>query len=197
MKLVFATHNAHKVAEAGQLLPKTTTLLSLNDIGCFEEIPETGATLEENAQIKANYVMERYGYPCFADDTGLLVDALDGAPGVYSARYAGEPPSSRANIIKLLAALKGQTNREASFKTVISLNLGTSQVLFTGEVIGHITEEPLGGQGFGYDPIFRPNGHDRTFAQLPLSVKNEIGHRGKAMRALVQYLSQYHTDHPH
>ncbi len=188
MELVFATHNKNKFKEVQLLLPKHITLRSLDDIGCNDEIPETADTIEGNAIIKANYVTENYGYACFADDTGLMVDALDGAPGVYSARYAGTNKSSEDNMDKLLAEMEGQTNRDARFKTTIALHLERQKVLFNGIVLGEITMEKSGEGGFGYDPIFKPKGYDKTFAELPISVKNEISHRGKAMKQLIDYL---------
>ncbi len=188
MELVFATHNKNKFKEVQLLLPKHITLRSLDDIGCIDEIPETADTIEGNAIIKANYVTEHYGYPCFADDTGLIVDALDGAPGVYSARYAGPGKSSEDNMDKLLAEMEGMTHREARFKTTIALHLDREKVLFNGVVLGEITTEKSGEEGFGYDPIFKPQGFDKTFAELPITVKNEISHRGKAMKQLITYL---------
>lgn len=190
MKLVFATHNQHKFKEVALLLPAHIELLSLTDIGCFDDIPETSETLEGNAQLKADFVSEHFGLPCFADDTGLLVDALHGAPGVHSARYAGEKRNAEDNMNKLLTELKGSAIRSARFKTVIALNLENRKVLFEGLVEGEIIEERKGTEGFGYDPIFRPEGHDQTFAELPLSVKNEIGHRGRAIQKLINHLTQ-------
>lgn len=189
MELVFATHNKNKFKEVQLLLPKHITLRSLDDIGCYDEIPETADTIEGNAIIKANYVTEHYGYPCFADDTGLLVDALDGAPGVYSARYAGANKSSEDNMEKLLREMEGETNRDARFKTTIALHLERQKVMFNGIVLGEITTEKSGEGGFGYDPIFKPKGYDKTFAQLSITVKNEISHRGKAMKQLINYLN--------
>ena len=190
MKLVFATHNQHKFKEVALLLPAHIELVSLTDIGCFDDIPETSETLEGNAQLKANFVSQHFGLPCFADDTGLLVDALQGAPGVHSARYAGEKRSAEDNMNKLLTELKGSAIRSARFKTVIALNLENRKILFEGMVEGEIIEERKGTGGFGYDPIFRPEGHDQTFAELPLSVKNEIGHRGRAIQKLINHLTQ-------
>tara|TARA_R110002051_G_scaffold8870_1_gene36161 strand:+ start:6184 stop:6762 length:579 start_codon:yes stop_codon:yes gene_type:complete len=189
MELVFATHNKNKFKEVQLLLPKHITLRSLDDIGCYDEIPETADTIEGNAIIKANYVTEHYGYPCFADDTGLLVDSLDGAPGVYSARYAGANKSSEDNMEKLLKEMEGETNRDARFKTTIALHLERQKVMFNGIVLGEITTEKSGEGGFGYDPIFKPKGYDRTFAELSITVKNEISHRGKAMKQLIDYLN--------
>ena len=188
MKLVFATHNLHKLQEVSSLLPESIELLSLNDIGCKEEIHETGETLEDNAKIKADFVTSKYGYNCFADDTGLLVEALNGAPGVFSARYAGDQKDANDNIDKLLVDLKDKNNRAAKFKTVIVLNLNSGQKKFEGSVEGKILKARTGRKGFGYDPIFQPLGYDQTFAQLPLVIKNSISHRGKAMQALITYL---------
>lgn len=189
MNLVFATHNRNKLEEVQLLMPRHITLLSLDDIGCTEEIPETSETLEGNAKLKANFVTEKYGLPCFADDTGLLVDTLNGAPGVFSARYAGEQKSSSDNMNKLLLALQDKQDRSAKFKTVIVLNLKNGQTIFEGIVEGEITKRKHGQEGFGYDPIFRPNGFDKTFAELPISTKNEISHRGKAIKQLIDYLN--------
>lgn len=188
MKLVFATHNLNKLYEVQLLLPKHITLLSLDDIGCTKEIPETSDTLKGNAKLKADFVTEHYKMPCFADDTGLLVDALNGEPGVYSARYAGEQKNADDNMNKLLEALKGDANRAAHFKTVISLNLSNENHFFEGIVEGTITTEKQGEAGFGYDPIFRPNGYQETFAQLSTATKNKISHRGKAFRKLIDKL---------
>ena len=188
MKLVFATNNKNKILEVQQLLTDSIEIISLENIGCFEEIPETGDTIEENAIIKANYVTQKYGYDCFADDTGLEVDALNGTPGVLSARYAGEQRSSKDNMDKLLDALSNTTNRKAQFKTIIALNLNGRQHLFIGIARGEITLEKIGNQGFGYDPIFIPEGHTATFAQLSLEEKGLISHRGKATEQLINFL---------
>ncbi|HZJ19299.1 MAG TPA: non-canonical purine NTP diphosphatase [Pricia sp.] len=188
MKLVFATHNQNKFAEVKKLIPAHIDLMSLTDIGCTEEIPETGKTLEENARIKADYVTENFDLPCFADDTGLLVDALHGIPGVFSARYAGEQKSSEDNMDKLLAALKGEKERKARFTTVIALNLNKERHTFTGSVEGEILMKKQGDGGFGYDPLFRPAGYEKTFAELSVATKNQIGHRGKAIRQLLRFL---------
>ncbi len=188
MKLVFATHNQNKFAEVKKLIPAHINLVSLTDIGCTEEIPETGKTLEENARIKADYVTEKFGLSCFADDTGLLVDVLNGAPGVYSARYAGEQKNAGNNIDKLLAVLKDQSDRKARFTTIIVLNLAKNQNIFEGSVDGEITMEKQGDGGFGYDPIFRPANYEKTFAELSVATKNQIGHRGKAIRQLLRFL---------
>ncbi len=190
MKLVFATHNQNKFNEVKELLPTYITLVSLTDIDCHDEIPETAETLEGNAQLKADYVTQNYGLPCFADDTGLLVDELNGAPGVYSARYAGDKKDSDDNMNKLLAELKGSKDRSARFKTIVALNLYEDNILFTGIAEGEITTTKSGLKGFGYDPIFQPKGYDKTFAELPLKTKNEISHRGKAIQQLVSFLSK-------
>ena len=188
MKLVFATHNDHKLKEVQQLLPDSIELLSLDDIGCFDEIPEIGATLEENAKIKADFVTQTYGFNCFSDDTGLLVDALDGRPGVFSARYAGEGKNAQDNMVKVLKEMKDQTDRNAHFKTVIHLNWNGEPYVFEGIVEGEITHTQYGEGGFGYDPIFKPLGYDSTFGELPPETKNIISHRGKAVQKLVAFL---------
>ena len=188
MKLVFATNNKNKILEVQQLLPSTIEIISLESIGCLEEIPETADTIEENAIMKANYVTRNYGYDCFADDTGLEVEALNGAPGVFSARYAGKQRNSEDNMNKLLEALTHKTNRNAQFKTVIALNINGEQQLFTGIASGEITLEKTGNQGFGYDPIFQPEGFEVTFAQLSLKEKGAISHRGKATEQLINFL---------
>ncbi len=190
MELVFATHNQGKLLEVQRLLPKSIKLLSLEDISCHEDIPETGETLEENALVKAEYVTSRYGYDCFADDTGLLVDTLNGAPGVLSARYAGPEKDPEANMAKLLREMAGAENRKAHFKTVIALIMQGKSKLFTGMAEGNIIEKARGDQGFGYDPIFSPLGDQRTFAEMSLSEKNRISHRGKALEKLITYLNQ-------
>lgn len=191
MDLVFATHNANKLKEVSLLLPKTIRLISLEDLGCHEEIPETELTLEANAQLKADYITHRYGISCFADDTGLIIDALNGAPGVHSARFAGEEKNSKKNMEKVLFELKNITSRTARFKTAIALNLNKKRILFEGVVEGTITKEKKGAEGFGYDPIFIPIGYDQTFAQLPIQIKNEISHRGKALQKLIAYLTKH------
>lgn len=187
-KLVFATHNDHKLREVQELLPKSIELLSLKDIGCDHEIPETGHTLAENAKIKADFVTNTYGLDCFSDDTGLLVDALDGRPGVYSARYAGEQKNAEDNMDKLLTELQGETNRKANFKTVIHLNLNGGGHTFEGVVDGMITDKKYGKKGFGYDPIFQPDGYENTFGELSPETKNTISHRGRAIQKLVEFL---------
>jgi XTP/dITP diphosphohydrolase len=188
MKLVFATHNANKLKEVQQLMPPNIELLSLDDIGCTEEIPETASTLQGNALIKARYVHQNYNYNCFADDTGLEVDSLGGAPGVYSARYAGPAQVAEDNIDKLLGELKGVDNRRAQFRTVIALITGGEELLFEGICQGEITLDTSGTEGFGYDPVFRPRGYKRTFAQMSMEEKGEISHRGRALKKLQEYL---------
>jgi XTP/dITP diphosphohydrolase len=190
MKLVFATHNKNKFTEVKAMLPHHIELLSLNDIGCDEDIPETADTIEGNAILKANYVRDKYNLNCFADDTGLEVKSLNNEPGVYSARYAGVSNDSTANIKKLLKNLEGKEDRSARFKTAIALNLEHEEIMFLGICEGVIIKEPRGDSGFGYDPIFQPKGFDKTFAQMTLTQKSEIGHRGKAMRQLIEYLSK-------
>ncbi|GGW40638.1 non-canonical purine NTP diphosphatase [Arenibacter certesii] len=193
MQLVFATNNRNKLQEVQKLFPPEITLLSLEDIGCHEEIEETESTLEGNAILKANFITKNYGYSCFADDTGLLVDALDGAPGVHSARYAGDQKNTEDNINKLLTNLEGESNRSAHFKTVIALNYNNEQFLFQGIVTGYLATERKGAKGFGYDPIFIPDGYDKTFAELSLDIKNQISHRAKATQQLLAF---FKTNHP-
>ncbi|KAA3621935.1 MAG: non-canonical purine NTP diphosphatase [Flavobacterium sp.] len=188
MKLVFATHNQNKFTEVKALLPGYIELLSLNDIDCDEDIPETAETIAENAIQKVEYVKLHYGMDCFADDTGLEVAALNNAPGVYSARYAGPGKDAQANMEKLLRELQDKKDRSARFKTVIALTLNNNPVLFQGICNGVITREARGTRGFGYDPVFQPEGYTQTFAEMPLTLKSEIGHRGKAMRQLIDYL---------
>ncbi|MBQ8364630.1 MAG: non-canonical purine NTP diphosphatase [Bacteroidaceae bacterium] len=190
MKLVFATNNKHKLQEVRDILGDRVEVLSLKDIDCNDEIPETGTTLEENALIKARWISEKYNCNCFADDTGLEVDALDGAPGVYSARYAGEECDSEANMLKLLQNLTGKTNRTAQFRTVIALIINREEYLFDGVVKGSISTEKMGEAGFGYDPIFVPQGYDLSFAQMGSDVKNSIGHRYRATEKLSIYLKE-------
>lgn len=187
-KIVFATNNAHKLREIRQIMGDCWHVMSLADIGCHADIPETADTLAGNAEQKARYVKEHFGYDCFADDTGLLVDALGGAPGVYSARYAGPGHDSQANMRLLLDNLHDVTDRNAHFSTVICLILGEDIRFFEGRVDGYITEEPSGTSGFGYDPVFRPEGFDGTFAEMTDGEKNAISHRGRATRQLIDYL---------
>ncbi len=187
MRLVFATNNAHKLNEVAAILGEGFELLSLADIGCNEDIPETSDTLTGNAIQKARYVKEHYGLDCFADDTGLEVEALGGAPGVHSARYAGDH-DSEANMTRLLNELKDNNNRNAQFRTVIALLIGEEEFLFEGIVKGHIIKERQGCEGFGYDPIFVPDGYNDSFAQLGMDVKNKISHRARATAKLVEFL---------
>lgn len=189
MKLVFATHNKNKFLEVQAMVPSHIELLSLTDIGCDEDIPETALTIEGNAKLKAQYVLEKYNLDCFADDTGLEVTALNNEPGVYSARYAGTPSNSQANIEKLIKKLGENPDRSARFKTVFALETQNTQEVFVGLCEGKIVE-PRGEAGFGYDPIFQPDGYQNTFAQMTLDQKSEIGHRGKAMRKLIDYLQK-------
>lgn len=189
MKIVFATHNPNKLKEVAAMLPHFD-LVSLTDINCHEEIPETATTLEGNAIIKADYVTKTYGLPCFADDTGLLVDALNGEPGVYSARYAGEHGNAEKNMNLLLANLAEQKNRQAHFKTVICLNINGEQHLFDGICKGTITAQKNGNEGFGYDPIFQPEGYKKTFAEMSLEEKGAISHRALAIQKLISFLQK-------
>ena len=189
-QIVFATNNKNKLREMREIMDGLFEVLSLGDIGCHEEIIEDADTIEGNAKIKADYVTNNYHVDCFADDTGLEVEALGGAPGVYSARYAGEHCSYQDNVDKMLAAMKGKTNRKAAFRTCIALNLDGKSYYFEGRCDGHITEEQRGTEGFGYDPIFQPDGYDQTFAELGHEVKNAISHRGRATQKLIEFLKE-------
>ena len=188
MKLVFATNNSNKLSEIRSLVPDGIKILSLKDINCNEELPETNPTLQENALQKARYVFDNYGFNCFADDTGLEIDALGGEPGVYSARYAGEDCSAEDNIKKVLSKLESEQERSAHFRTVIALIIDGKETLFEGECKGSITKTKSGGEGFGYDPIFTPNGYKTTFAEMTKDVKGSISHRGKVVDKLVDFL---------
>lgn len=189
MKIVFATNNEHKLSEIRAILGPQFEVVSLADIGCHEDIPETGTTLEDNALMKAKYIHDHYHIDCFADDTGLEVEALNGAPGVYSARYAGGAGhDSQANMNKLLAELGNNNNRKARFRTVIALILHGETTLFEGICNGDIIREKRGGEGFGYDPIFQPTGYEQTFAELGSDVKNHISHRARAVVKLAEFL---------
>jgi len=188
MQIVFATNNHNKLKEVQSMLPEYIQLLSLSDIGCTEEVPETQPTIDGNAIQKAEYIKTNYNHNCFADDTGLEVEALNGEPGVYSARYAGEQRSSEDNMEKLLSNLKNKNNRNAQFKTVIALHLNNKLHTFTGICKGEITENKQGEKGFGYDPIFKAKGYNKTFAEISLEEKNKIGHRGKAVAQLIKFL---------
>ncbi len=186
--LVFATHNKHKAAEIQQFVGDSFLIQTLDDIGCTEDIAETGSTLLENASIKSGYITNTYGFDCFADDTGLEVDSLDGAPGVYSARFAGEQRSDDDNMNLLLTKLQGISNRKACFHTVISLKWQGEEYLFDGYLHGTIATEKRGTNGFGYDPVFCPDGLNKTLAELPMDEKNAISHRTKAMKQLLNFL---------
>ncbi len=188
MELVFATNNLHKLEEVQSLLGKRIKLLSLKEIGCFEEIPEDFETLKENASQKANFIFDKYKINCFADDTGLEIDALNGEPGVYSARYAGESCSFEDNMNKVLDKMKGIESRKACFKTVIALILDGKEYYFEGQVNGEMLKEKVGLDGFGYDPIFKPEDYDLSFAQMSLDEKNKISHRARATMKLVEFL---------
>lgn len=190
MKLVFATNNKHKLDEVRKITAQhNIEVVSLADIHCHDEIPETADTLEGNALQKAQYIQDKFGLDCFADDTGLEVEALDNAPGVYSARYAGPGHDSEANMQKLLQEMEGKTNRKARFRTVIALIIGDKQYCFSGIVNGTITTEKKGENGFGYDPMFIPEGYEQTFAELGDFVKNKISHRAKAVEQLDHFLA--------
>lgn len=188
-KIVFVTNNPHKIKEIKSAIDKQIDVIGLKDIGFDEPIEEPYKTLEENARAKSSVVWERFGYDCFADDTGLEVDALNGRPGVRSARYAGEDGNAENNIQKLLKELEGIENRKARFRTVISLFLNGMEYLFEGKAKGIILKEKQGNDGFGYDPVFQPDGYDISFAEMPLSEKNKISHRGKAVEKLIDFLS--------
>lgn len=188
MDLVFATHNVHKTSEVRAIVGPQWHIINLYDLGCTVEIPETANSLVGNALQKAYYVVDHYHIDCFADDTGLEIDALDARPGVYSARYAGEHCSFEDNVRKVLEEMQGITNRKACFKTVIALIMNGHEYHFEGRVDGIITTEPHGGEGFGYDPIFLPDGYSQTFAEMPADLKNTISHRGRAMKQLMEFL---------
>lgn len=189
MKIVFATNNTHKLEEIRRMLRGSHQIVSLAEIGCHKDIPEEQDTLEGNALQKARYIKQHYGYDCFADDTGLEIDALGGRPGVYSARYAGEAKDSEANMRKVLAEMQGHSDRRARFRTVIALILGNEEHLFEGKVEGEILTARQGSAGFGYDPVFRPDGYDRSFAEMDPDTKNSISHRGEATRKLAAFLN--------
>lgn len=188
-EIVFATNNAHKLQEIRDIIGNKYKILSLKDIGCDVDIPETANTLEGNAEQKARFIKEHYGYDCFADDTGLEVEALNGAPGVYSARYAGNEHDSNKNMMLLLKNMQGMSNRKARFRTVIALLIGEKLTLMDGIVNGMIEEQARGNNGFGYDPIFKPEGYDITFAMMEGNDKNLISHRGRATEKLIKYLN--------
>ena len=190
MKIVFATNNPNKIVEIKDLLPEEIQILSLKDINCNEQLPETQNTLEGNAKQKAEFVFTNYGYNCFADDTGLEIEALNNVPGVYSARYAGDDCSPNDNMQKVLQKLEGENNRGAKFRTVIALIMNGKTLLFEGECKGEITKEKAGEKGFGYDPIFLAKGFDKTFAQMSKQEKGTISHRGIATSKLVEFLQR-------
>jgi len=193
IELVFATNNQHKLNELSKLAGDKIHLLSLKDILCFDDIPETADTLEGNAALKALYIWDKFGINCFADDTGLEVEALNGQPGVYSARYAGEDQDSEANLSKVLKELSGKTNRKARFRTVICLIIDGHEYFFEGIVNGNLLSERQGKEGFGYDPIFVPEGYYKTFAEMDMEVKNKISHRGIATEKLIYFLKKYNS----
>tara|TARA_B100001109_G_C18815219_1_gene451688 strand:+ start:601 stop:1179 length:579 start_codon:yes stop_codon:yes gene_type:complete len=190
MKLVFATNNPNKLAEIRMLVPSSIEILSLKDINCNEELPENSDTLEDNAAQKAYFVFDNYGYNCFADDTGLEIEALDGRPGVHSARYAGDDCVAEDNMQKVLGEMQGEDNRDACFRTIISLVIDGKEFQFEGQVDGQIIPEKWGDKGFGYDPIFLPDGFKESFAQMSVQRKNEISHRGLAVKQLIEFLKK-------
>lgn len=194
IELVFATNNRHKLNELSKLAGDKFHLLSLKDINCYDDIPETADTLEGNAALKAQYIWEKFGINCFADDTGLEVDALNGQPGVYSARYAGEDQDSEANLSKVLEELKDNSNRKARFRTVICLIIDGKEHYFEGIVNGNLLSVRQGKEGFGYDPIFVPDGYNNTFAEMDMDVKNKISHRGIATEKLIVFLKNLNSD---
>ncbi|MBR8537081.1 non-canonical purine NTP diphosphatase [Carboxylicivirga sediminis] len=192
MELVFATNNEHKLREIQLLLGTSLKLLSLKDIGCNEEIPETGTTLEANARQKSEYIFNKFGLNCFADDTGLEIDALNGEPGVYSARYAGADKDAEANMNKVLDLMSEENHRKARFRTVISLFIDGKEHQFEGVVEGVVLRERSGKEGFGYDPIFTPDGYQQSFAEMAMELKNEISHRGRAIKKLIDFLKEHY-----
>ena len=194
MTIVFATQNENKVKEIQALLPKSIVVNSLKDINCYDNIPETASTLEGNASLKSGFVLNEYAIDCFADDTGLEIEALNGEPGVYSARYAGPQRNADDNMNKLLSELEDKASRKAQFKTVIALHLNGKLKTFTGICKGGITTEKHGEGGFGYDPIFKAEGFDKTFAEISLEEKNKVGHRGKAVQLLIQFLKNQESN---
>ncbi len=194
MKICFATNNANKLREIREILPSQFEIVGLKDIGCLEDIPETSTTIEGNSILKANYVFENYGIACFADDSGLEIDALNGAPGVLSARYAGPQRSNKDNIDLVLSNLSSSNNRDARFKTVITYKSSDSEIQFEGIIDGEITDDIFGEGGFGYDPIFRPKGYNKTFAEMGAAQKNKISHRGIAVRKLHRFLLELRSE---
>jgi len=191
MKLVFATNNSNKIAEVSNLISNQIAIISLKDIGCNEDIVESKDTIIDNAILKANYIKNTYGYDCFADDTGLEVDFLNGRPGVYSKRFAGENSTDELNMGKLLECMKESNNRNARFRTVIALNINNQVITFTGVCEGEILKQRKGNNGFGYDPIFLPKGYNNSFGEMSIIEKNEIAHRSKAVKKLINYLNKF------
>lgn len=191
MKLVFATNNSNKIAEVSNLISNQIAIISLKDIGCNEDIVESEDTIIDNAILKANYIKNNYGYDCFADDTGLEVDFLNGRPGVYSKRFAGENSTDELNMGKLLECMKESNNRNARFRTVIALNINNQVITFTGVCEGEILKQRKGNNGFGYDPIFLPKGYNNSFGEMSIIEKNEIAHRSKAVKKLINYLNKF------
>lgn len=194
-KLVFATNNAHKLEEARAILGDKVDIISLNELGCHEDIPETANTLQGNALLKVQYIYEHYHYDCFSDDTGLEIEALNGEPGVYSARYAGVDKDSESNMNKVLSKMKNEKNRKAQFRTVVALIIDGKHYSFDGIIKGEITNEKHGNSGFGYDPIFRPLESQFTFAEMPASEKNHISHRALALQKLSDFIKTYQLFH--
>ena len=191
MKLVFATNNSNKIAEVSNLISNQITIISLKDIGCNEDIVESEDTIIDNAILKANYIKNNYGYDCFADDTGLEVDFLNGRPGVFSKRFAGENSTDELNMKKLLECMEESKNRNARFRTVIALNINNQVITFTGLCEGEILRQKRGNNGFGYDPIFLPKGYNNSFGEMSIIEKNEIAHRSKAVKKLINYLNKF------
>jgi len=191
MKLVFATNNSNKIKEVSILISNQIEIISLKDIGCNEDIIESKNTIIDNAILKANYIKNNYGYNCFADDTGLEVDFLNGRPGVYSKRFAGENSTDELNMEKLLECMKESNNRNARFRTVIALNINNQVITFTGVCEGEILKQRRGNNGFGYDPIFLPKGYNNSFGEMSIIEKNEIAHRSKAVKKLINYLNKF------
>lgn len=191
MKLVFATNNSNKIKEVSNLISNQIAIISLKDIGCNEDIVESKDTIIDNAILKANYIKNTYGYDCFADDTGLEVDFLNGRPGVYSKRFAGENSTDELNMGKLLECMKESNNRNARFRTVIALNINNQVITFTGVCEGEILKQRKGNNGFGYDPVFLPKGYNNSFGEMSIIEKNEIAHRSKAVKKLINYLSKF------
>ena len=191
MKLVFATNNSNKIAEVSNLISNQIAIISLKDIGCNEDIVESEDTIIDNAILKANYIKNNYGYDCFADDTGLEVDYLNGRPGVYSKRFAGENSTDKLNMEKLLECMKESNNRNARFRTVIALNINNQVITFTGVCEGEILKQRKGNNGFGYDPVFLPKGYNNSFGEMSIIEKNEIAHRSKAVKKLINYLNKF------